>query len=103
MQTFTYSKNLKLLAAPIMFVIIFLVLEIINTTQWGKGGHPSNASMLFLIISVFSPLLGIAGLIHIKIKAKEKSNLKTISAILNLCIILYGIGMWLLWNGYLNA
>ena len=95
MQTFTYSKNLKLLIIPIIFAVILLAFEIINASPSVESDHPSNALVLLFVMLFLSPLIGVVGLIHIKIKAKEKSTLKTISIILNLCIIIYGIVIWL--------
>ena len=103
MQAFIYSKNLKLLITPAIWVVIMLAVQIFSATQYGRSGHPSISTITFIYMSFLSPLFGIVGLLHIKIKAKNKSKLKTISTIMNSGIILYGAYIILLWKGVLNA
>ena len=97
MRTFTYYNNLKLLTMPVIWSLILLFAYLVKDASWGRSGHPSNALILYIYTSLGSPLFGLAGLIHVKLKG-ENNKLKIFAILLNICIILYGIGIWFWWK-----
>jgi hypothetical protein len=91
------KAHVSMFAIPVLWLAFVGLAALLHLTAWGREGHPSNSTILFIYALLGAPVLGLIGGVYASLRGGRYPKPARVAAVLlNAGVVVAGMWFWML-------